>query len=485
MSRTSSKKRGSRRPGAQRRTAPRKGAPVQPGGGAFERTFWSLVAGLAVVATLFFLLSNESPPQLMSAEIETAQLTERSGQQLRLFADQPLDEFAAVQVTVTPNTRVTPSVQGDALVVEFEERLRYDTEYVVEVSGVSAPDANVTATFLHRFTTGIASVLYLDRGGDRDEVLRASLDEDGRGEVVYAAPGVQHIAPLEDVLVVARDAEDGSSTLESVLPDGRVRSLFLPEAVRIDDFIVPSSGTLLAMRLTEVREGVVGGDTLQDALGVIDVASGDTVDIIPGPDGAPISLLTAAFVPDLPTLIVHDSDQTLLRVELTEPPLALPIVDMTEMSALSTDGTRVTGFNEQGAVVVNLASAEISPLEPTLVDGELVSGGEAILLSTDLRLQRVALTEPDTGVPGHALVADDGSGFARVVLRVDGSETTIGGFVISPNDEYVAVELIPAPDGTTAGDQLVNGQDASVTTVIVDIQTGTIVRTLEGSAPIW
>ena len=72
-----------------------------------------------------------------------------------------------------------------------------------------------------------------------------------------------------------------------------------------------------------------------------------------------------------------------------------------------------------------------------------------------------------------------------MVLRVDGSETTIGGFVISPNDEYVAVELIPAPDGTTAGDQLVNGQDASVTTVIVDIQTGTIVRTLEGSAPIW
>lgn len=439
----------------------------------------TLVVSLMATSAAFFVLGSGQTPQLDSVEVDSVLVTERSGQQVRFLADRPLDEVASQQVTVTPNARVSLLVQADVLVVEFDERLRYGTEYLVEVRGVSAVDSNSTATFAHRFTTEEARVTYLDRGEERDEVLRASVTETGRGEVLYSAVGIQHIAPLDDQLVVALDAPGGTSLLEAIASDGSVRPLSLPPGVRIDRFVVASSGSLLAMTLTSV-ETAANTVPLSNALAVVDITGDGIVRIVVGPDGAPLSTLNAAFVPEAPTVIAHAVDTTLYRVELFAPPLVLAVTQIPAMYALSTDGTRVTGSDSEGGLVVNLASTETTRLNASLVDNELVASDQAALTSSDLRVERVTVGAVDTDAFTQALITDNGSGFGRVLLRTDDDRGALGSFVISPNDEFVAVEVTPSIANAEPDRRAVNGRPMSVTTVIIDIQSGEIVRTLQG-----
>ena len=175
----------------------------------FERTFWILAGSLAAVSTVFLLLGALQGPKLSSAVVDPQRVTEQAGVQLRLFANQPLAEVTADQVTVTPEAPVSVTVQGDLLIVQFEQRLRYSTEYVVAVHDVGATSRDATADFEHRFTTAPGSVLYLDRGEAGDEILRAPLLGAGRGEVIVAADGIQHFVPVEGVFVLARDDGQG------------------------------------------------------------------------------------------------------------------------------------------------------------------------------------------------------------------------------------------------------------------------------------
>jgi len=460
----------------------------------FERTFWVLVASLAVLSAVFLLLGSMQGPKLSSAVVDPARVTEQPGQQLRLFANQPLGEVTAEQVTVTPEADVSVSVQNELLIVQFEQRLRYGTEYTVEVNDVAATSRDATATFTHRFTTAGASLLYLDRGDVVDEVLRAPLDGTGRGEVVYAAEGIQHIAPIENVIVVARDAPGGTSVLESVSSDGGVQQLRLPEGVRVDRLVVPPFGTLLGMVLTTVspteNEGesldeVQQGGGLDEAFAVVDLTSEGIVAVVPGLDGAPIHTLDAEFLPDGATLIVHALDQTLLRIELVGAPVALPIGQVPKMFGLSTDGTRLTGSDAFGGVVLDLATAVESRLDPSLVEGELAFGGEAVFTRTELRIQKVAVVDTATAAVRVLLVADDGSGVARVLLRTADDRGSIGDFMISPNDQYVAVEVTPSVADAVPDARPVNGRPTSVTTIVIDIESGAVVRTLQGFTPIW
>lgn len=451
----------------------------------FDRIFWMLVAGLALFSAVFLLLGSLQGPKLSSAVVDPARVVEQPGQQLRLFANQPLGEVVIDQVTVTPPAEVSVSVQNDVLIVQFEQRLRFGTEYLIEVRDVAATGREATASFAHRFTTPVASLLYLDRGETVDEVLRAPLDGSGRGEVVHAATGIQHIAPVENVVVVARDAPGGTSVLESVSPDGDLQQLRLPEGVRVDRLVAPPTGSLLGMVLTTVDPTSVGEGALAGVLAIVDLAGEGIVDVVTGLDGSAIRVLDAEFLPDGATMIVHDFDLSLLRIELGPEVLSLPIGQVPEMYALSTDGTRLTGADSFGGVVLDLATAVESRLDPSLVDGELAFGGEAILTRTELRVQKVAVADVATGAVRVLLVADDGSGVSRVLLRTIDDRGSIGGFTLSSNDQYVAVEVTPSVADAVPDGRLVNSRATSVSTVIVDIETGVVVRTLEGFSPVW
>ncbi len=447
----------------------------------FDRAYWVLVAVLGVASAGFLLLGSLQGPKLSSAIVDPQRVVEQPGQQLRLFANQPLAVVTPEQVTVTPTAAVTTAVQGEMLIVQFEQPLRAGTEYTVDVTDVGALSRDATSTFTHRFTTAGASVLYLDRGDTIDEVLRVAVDGTGRGEVVHAAEGIQHIAPVEGLLVVARDAPGDASVLEAVAPDGAVQSLGLPAGARVDQLVPPPTGTQLAMILLVPDPATDGA--LIEALATIDLAGETAVELVAGLDGVPVRAMAAAFQPDARTLIVHAFDLTVLRVELADPPLALPVGQVPTMYGLSTDGGRVTGSDSFGGVVIDLASGTETRLDPSPVEGAFAFGGEALLTRGPLRVQKVAVPDESGGSVISLLIADDGAGTSRVLFRTVDDRGSIGSFLLSPNDQYVAVEVTPSVADAEPDGRPVNGRPTSVTTAIIDITTGAIVRTLEGFSP--
>ena len=467
----------------------------------FQRTFWIVSGVLGAVAAVFLLLGALQGPKLTTAQVDPQRATEQSGQQLRMFANQPLRDVDASQVAVSPQTDVTVTVQDDLLVVQFDERLRYDTEYTVTVSDVAARSRDAVSTFSHAFETAGASVLYLDRGETQDEILRAEVSGTGRGEVVHAAPGIQAFAPVEGVLVVARDAGaggtgssdaasdasapgTGASVLESVLTEsGDAETVRLPEGARVDRIIAPQEGTLLGLVLTEVVDE--GTPQFSSALAYVDLAGDREVRLLEGLDGEPVRALDAAFLPGGSSLLVHALDQSLLRIDLLAPELVLPVDQLPTVWNLSTDGTRVSGSDSFGGLFLDLESGEETRLNPSLFEGEVVFGGETVLLSDERWVQKVAVPDASGGSFAIVVVVDDGSGESRQLARTIDDRSSIGALSVSPNDQYVAIEVTPSVEDADPDGRRVNPRPTSITLQIIDIETGALVRSLEGFAPVW
>ncbi|MBU1251522.1 hypothetical protein [Chryseoglobus sp. 28M-23] len=467
----------------------------------FQRTFWIVSGVLGAVAAVFLLLGALQGPKLTTAQVDPQRATEQSGQQLRMFANQPLRDVDASQVAVSPQTDVTVTVQDDLLVVQFDERLRYDTEYTVTVSDVAARSRDAVSTFSHAFETAGASVLYLDRGETQDEILRAEVSGTGRGEVVHAAPGIQAFAPVEGVLVVARDAGaggtgssdaasdasapgTGASVLESVLTEsGDAETVRLPEGARVDRIIAPQAGTLVGLVLTEVVEE--GTPQFSSALAYVDLAGDREVRLLEGLDGEPVRALDAAFLPGGSSLLVHALDQSLLRIDLLAPELVLPVDQLPTVWNLSTDGTRVSGSDSFGGLFLDLESGEETRLNPSLFEGEVVFGGETVLLSDERWVQKVAVPDASGGSFAIVVVVDDGSGESRQLARTIDDRGSIGALSVSPNDQYVAIEVTPSVEDAEPDGRRVNPRSTSITLQIIDIETGALVRSLEGFAPVW
>jgi len=469
----------------------------------FARSFAALVGVLVGLGLIFLALGVLQGPKLSSAQLDPARVTEQSGQQLRLFANQPVDPVDASAVTVEPAVATSVTVQGELIVVQFDERLRYGTEYTVRVEGVGAPSRPNTSTFEHRFTTASASVLYLDRDDSgADEILRADVEGAGRGEVVHAAQGIQHFAPVERVIVVARDDGAGGSVLESVdARSGRIERLQLPPGVRVDRLIAPRAGTTVALVLSPSAAAPAEGDGGEDdggevaaadaaggiamrLLALLDIGGDRALQPLVDLDGEPLTALGAWFLPE-GDLLVHTVDETLVQLDPAAPETVLPIGGYPTVHGVSTDGARVSAADSFGGVALDLATGEEERLNPSLVEGEVAFGGEAALTAAGLRVQKVAVADSATGAFATVLVADDGGGVSRLLARTIENRGSLGPVLLSPNDQYVAVEVTPDIEAATSDGRLVEARPTSVTLAIIDVATGQLVRTLEGFAPVW
>ena len=279
-------------------------------------------------------------------------------------------------------------------------------------------------------------------------------------------------------------AGSGASVLESILTEsGDAETVRLPDGARVDRIIAPQAGTLLGLVLTEVVDE--GTPQFSSALAYVDLAGDREVRLLEGLDGEPVRALDAVFLPGGSTLLVHALDQSLLRIDLLAPELVLPVDQLPTVWNLSTDGTRVSGSDSFGGLFLDLESGEETRLNPSLFEGEVVFGGETVLLSDERWVQKVAVPDASGGSFAIVVVVDDGSGESRQLARTIDDRGSIGALSVSPNDQYVAIEVTPSVEDAEPDGRRVNPRPTSITLQIIDIETGALVRSLEGFAPVW
>jgi hypothetical protein len=445
---------------------------------------------LALLCALFAVLGYVQGPKLASAQIDSGQAVVRAGEQLRLFANQPLGAVGDDDVTITPDVDFSVSVSGAIIAVQFAAPLHYDADYEVEVSGVTSRYNDQAATLRYSFSTGTAPLYYLDRGDSADEggtgeeatdeIVRTTASSADR-DVVYSAPGIQGFAILAGAVVVSTDQPDGTSALSLVsLDDGGVEPLALPGAGTVGQLQASDSAATIGFEFTSAPES---GGVFDATLMTLDLDRGRDVLPVAGLDGAPLQVDTWYFVPGGVTLAASALDGTTVLVD-TATGVVTPLGSFTKFDSVSTDGTRLAVSNAFGPVVLSINDLSDSEFAPSPIgDVEPYPGRFQLMRGSDL-VQQVVLVNYESSSFASILVADDGEQ-SRLLYRTVEDRGSIGDFSVSPNDQYVAVEVVPDVETSVSDNRAVDPQSTDVTTVIVDIASGAIVKSVAGFAVHW
>jgi hypothetical protein len=444
----------------------------------FRRTFTALVVVLALLCAGFAALGYVQGPKLSSAQVDTEQVTVRSGQQLRLFANQPLSTVDPDDVTITPSAEFTVTTSGAVVAVQFEQPLLYDARYVVEVDGVTSQFDDQGSTLSYQFTTGSQPLYYLDRGETTDDIVRT----EARGverTVVYSAPRIQEFALLGTTAAVSVDQGDGTSALSLVsFEDGGAEPLALPTPGVIENLHAADDGVTIGFAFSSAD------GAFDDTLMTLNLDLGRDILPVAGLDGTPLTVSNWLFVPGGVTLAAHNRDDDSVLLVDTASGLVTPLGSFASLESLSTDGTRLGVTNAFGNVVLSITDLSDVEFAPSPIYGVMPLPGEFRLMRGKNLVQHVVLVDYEANVFENLLVADDGSS-SRELLRTVDHGGSIGDFSVSPNDQYVAVEVVPNVASSVSDGYAVNDRSTSVTTVIIDLTSGTQVKSLAGFDLQW
>jgi hypothetical protein len=447
----------------------------------FRRTLAGVVAALVVLVAVFAALGATQGPKLSSAQVDTDGVVSQSGQQLRLFANQAVATVTDDQVTIVPDAPVTVSSSGDIIAVQFDQPLRYNTEYTVSVADVTSQYVDTPETLEYSFRTGSPDVYYLDRGPDTDQIIRTTLTDTAR-TVVYSAPKIQDYAVFDAAVAVVTADESGMNALSLVNAQGNVESVALPGAGTVDLLRGNAATGVLGFTFTGAEP--TPERTYFDTLFTIDLASTRLLTPVTGLDGEALEVLEWSFVPASTRLIAQNTDQSLLSVDTAEPRDVLPLGQYVEFDSVSTDGSTVVVADPFGPLALSLADGTTRRLDPSPLDGDTPFGGTAQVLSDDRWLQQIAFFDETSGRFQSLVVVDDGDA-ARALFRTLNDAGSIERFQISPNNQYVAIETVPDVASSEADGYTVNGRSTSIATVFVDIESGAVIKSVEGFDVSW
>lgn len=481
MTRISSDTRGAQRADAER-----------SGGSRFRRAFTALVVSLTVFCAVFVTLGYLQGPKLADAQVDAQAVTSQSGQQLRLFANQPIAEITADQVTVTPEAQVSVTTAGDVIAVQFDTPLNYATDYVVRVEGVRSTSLPQEGAFEYRFTTGSPQLYYLDRNPDGpDQILRTTL-AGPESTAVHSDDRILEFAVVGQALAVLSLEPDDTTTLELVsLTDGAVEELLMPEPGRISDLSASTVGFTVGFVFTPDATAAdpLGGRQLL----VVDLNLGRALTPVAGLDGEPLVVADWQFVPGSTRLVAQSSEQTMLLVETSEvsaagegdadgagatPGIPTPLGQFDSLEGFTKDGSTMVVRDAFGAISVSLVDGSETRFEPSLVEGGPPFIGDVQPLSNGWMVEKAAL-QTDSGAFIVLLAVDDGT-TGRVLYVTPDAAGSIESFGVSPNDQLVVAEVVPHISATVSDGYPGDPRSTTVTTLLIDVMTGAIVRTLEG-----
>jgi len=447
----------------------------------FRRALWLTVGSLFVLCLGFLALGYFQGPKLSSAQVDTAAVVTQSDQTLRLFTNQPISELDASQITIEPSVASTVSSDGDLISVQFSAALNYATEYTVTVADVVNPSGGAASQLSYSFTTGEPDLYYLDRGVPTDEIVRTSLSANDR-TVLFAGEGIQEFAPVGDLLAVTTAAADRTGTLTLVNPDtGIAERVLLPEVGEVADLKATATGSTIGFTISSSDPGPVV--SISHTLYTVEVNRGRDVVAITDLDGAPMRVVGWDFIPGSSNIVALTTESTLVRVDRTTG-VVVPLGRFFEFDRVSADGRTVVVGDSRGSVAVSLADGEQRRLQPSLLEGE-----QPFLGSTDVGTE-------GTLVGKMVLVGADGTSFSSILGFDDGASSRVlyqtvsdqGGildFRVSPNGQYVAVEVQPNAANLDSDQYVMNARPASVTTFVVDVATGAAMRSVEGFGAVW
>ncbi|MFO7691364.1 MAG: hypothetical protein R6W83_12575 [Cryobacterium sp.] len=470
---------------------------VTPGGPTSLRPFRrALVAVVVVFALLCGALAAVNlltGPRLLSFDVDTTGVVSQPNQRLVIETNRQLSPVVIEQITVEPAAAVTVNTAADSLVLTFSQPLAYNTDYRVSVTDVSSLSSGPATDLEVSFRTDEPPMFYLSRGiapasgGAKaaDRILRTGIGP-GETRTVFEAPYIQEFVTIGIELAVVTVNDDLTSTLNRVDSDGRAAPLTLPGFGTVHDLQAASAQSLLGFRFTSDPQapGADTGPLYDSTLFLFELATGAANPVL-GLDGGPVQVTAWGFMPFRAELVAQLFDTTLLLINPQQNTEPIPIGQFSAITAFAPDGRRIAVSDASAQFVLDLSEGTENTVAPETVAGTTrYTAGLEFLAGGDGYVQRLAEFDPVTGVARQylTLVVD---GEEDVIYAPASAQETIVGFTVSPNDQYVAVQIVPNRDTAVTDGYPVLAQATDATTLFVSIATGQITRSVVGFAATW
>jgi hypothetical protein len=443
---------------------------------------------LAVVAGGLGLANAGQSPRLSSTEINTQALTTRAGQRVVLNINQPLSDSSPVWVSVSPDALTEVAVDENSVTIRFPEMLDYNTQYTITIEAESAA-TGIAGRIVYTFVTADVDVYSLlrdtreDKAGQDmpDKILKNKLSGNTEQEVAFEAPRIQGYVVLRDRLgVITLDSSDQPSLIIASPSDGIETPVDTTGARAIDKLQAADTGDLIGYILEDVSGDANG---LRSVLFLYDLTSDSGVPTpVTGFDGKPLPVMDWMFVPGTTSVVVQGADQQLFLID----PLAggdlTPLGWHDEMRGFIPGTVKLVVADPLSGSIIDLAAGTttILKLPEPQIDPGFYPGSLALLADDRYVLLSVTYATEESG--SSRLVRTDPDGSSEV-FRTNSVGSRIRNFCVSPNGEFLAVEVI---SGEGVPDNYPNELGYSATSIyFVRLDDATSNRGVNGFLPNW
>jgi hypothetical protein len=443
---------------------------------------------LAVVAGGLGLANAGQSPRLSSTEINTQALTTRAGQRVVLNINQPLSDSSPVLVSVSPDALTEVAVDENSVTIRFPEMLDYNTQYTITIEAESAA-TGIAGRIVYTFVTADVDVYSLlrdtreDKAGQDmpDKILKNKLSGNTEQEVAFEAPRIQGYVVLRDRLgVITLDSSDQPSLIIASPSDGIETPVDTTGARAIDKLQAADTGDLIGYIFEDVSGDANG---LRSVLFLYDLTSDSGVPTpVTGFDGKPLPVMDWMFVPGTTSVVVQGADQQLFLID----PLAggdlTPLGWHDEMRGFIPGTVKLVVADPLSGSIIDLAAGTttILKLPEPQIDPGFYPGSLALLADDRYVLLSVTYATEESG--SSRLVRTDPDGSSEV-FRTNSVGSRIRNFCVSPNGEFLAVEVI---SGEGVPDNYPNELGYSATSIyFVRLDDATSNRGVNGFLPNW
>lgn len=461
------------------------------------------MGGLAILCIGLLGLTVSQGPHVTKVDVSPENLVANVNQRMIFDANQQITTVEESQVHIAPQARFQVQTANDTVTLVFPDRLLYNTEYRVSIDDVTGFSADQPSEFTATFTTGERPFFYLMRGAtvtradgtpgkEYDEIITTGVrSTDNR--VVYSAPYIQDFAVVGDSLAVVLLEEDRSNSLVMVRSDGdTVDALTLPGPGMVKDLQAAPEAGLLGFRFTSSSDA--SEPRFESGLFLIDLATAVAEPVL-GVDGEPIKTSQWGFLPGRSALLAQAFDSSVLLLDPVKQAIPVPLGHFSAIDAFALDGTRVAVSDEGNRQVLDLRDGSLTDVADTDTvlstrattprDGSEVYPAEVrFLASEDAFIEQVSYFDPVTGEPDQ-YVAERRGGEQRLIYEPRLPHELLRHVVVSPNDQYLAITMVPDTTSSVSDNYPVNSEPSSVTTLIVDRVTGEVVRSVVGFGIRW
>ncbi|MBF4625471.1 hypothetical protein [Clavibacter sp. VKM Ac-2872] len=448
---------------------------------AFRRAFTSVVLVLVLACGGLLAVAGSQGPRLVRTDVDPLAVVQQSRQRLVLAANRPIQPVDASRIRMEPGADFTVDTQADRVIIDFTRPLAYDADYTVSIDGVQGVGGGPASDLRTAFRTGDPGMYVLVRGGEQqpDRILRQSVAGTGEGasDVVFQATKIQEYAVVGQSLIVATLQDDGTNGLVIAALDGSGQAdLPLPGRGALRDLRAEDTGTTIGFRFTSAD-----GGPFDDTLMVDDVGAAAAPTPVLGLDGQPISAQAWGFVPGRPQLVAHGQDGDLYLVTIDGSSPIVPLGRHGTLGPFSADGTRLAVTDPGSTTEIDLRTAQQTRLPTEAGGADLQYDGAISFVPGDdgavLRV-RTAL-DPTTGTARQRLVVVRDGRASDVYVPADPA-TRITGLSVTPNGRFAVLETVPDPARGASDDYPRNPRDTTVTTLLVELATGTVTRSVAG-----